>query len=276
MNDKKFSYDSINFHKTFAPQDSYVSKILELAEQGYSGTKEEISEITGIPTGKTSGKVVPHILYSHYMGLISYELEKGRYSLSLTKLGKVIYNEDKYLFEDISKLLCHYNICDAKDGAYIWSFVYQQLPIMLNEDISDDLLKRKYKDYFLLDVDYRPMKKSYSEDGFWSVFNIMDFSEGLRLNSTYYNDIMLYVYAYTLLSSWDKMFSDKQEITIDEIILNMKWNKRFGFDDDETMYALEKMEEANILYLNKQLVPITVIRTVDTTSLIPHLYDYLN
>ena len=62
MDDKKFSYDSINFHKTFATQDSYISKILGLAEQGYSGTKEEISEITGIPTGKTSGKVVPHIL----------------------------------------------------------------------------------------------------------------------------------------------------------------------------------------------------------------------
>ena len=69
MNDKKFSYDSVNFHKTFAPQDSYISKILELAEQGYSGNKEEISDITGIPTGKTSGKVIPHILYSKYMGI---------------------------------------------------------------------------------------------------------------------------------------------------------------------------------------------------------------
>ena len=147
---------------------------------------------------------------------------------------------------------------------------------MLNENISEDLLKRKYKDYFLLDVDYRPMKKSYTEGGFWSVLNLMDFSEGLRINSTYYNDIMLYVYAYALLSSWDKMYPDKQEITIDQIVLNIKWNKRFGFDDDEMMYALEKMEEANILCLNKQLIPVTAIRTTDTASLFPHLYDYLN
>lgn len=276
MNDKKFSYDSVNFHKTFAPQDSYISKILELAKQEFAGTKEEISEITGIPTGKTSGKVVPHMFYSKYMGLINFEIEKGRYSLSLTELGKLIYNEDKYLFEDISKLICHYNICDETNGAYIWSFIYQHLPVMLNEDISDDLLKRKYREFFLVDVDYKPMKKSYTEDGFWAVLNLIDFSDGLRINSTYYNDIMLYVYAYTLLSSWDKMYHTEQEITIDQIALNLKWNKRFGFDDDEMMYALEKMEEANILKLNKQLIPVIAIRTTDAASLLPHLYDYLN
>lgn len=147
---------------------------------------------------------------------------------------------------------------------------------MLNENISDELLKRKYNDYFFLDVDYRPMKKAYSDDGFWAVLNLMDFSEGLRINSTYYNNIMLYVYAYTLLSAWDKIYPTEQEITIDQIVMNLKWNKRFGFDDDEMMYALEKMEETSILRLNKQLMPVTVIRTTNTASLLPYLYDYLN
>lgn len=276
MSEKKFSYDSVNFHKTFAPQDSYISKILELADNGYSGTKEEISEVTGIPTGKTSGKVVPHILYARYMGLINYALEKGKYFLSLTDLGKVVYAEDKYLFEDVSKLICHFNICDEVNGAYIWSFIYQQLPIMLNEIVSEDMLKRKYKEYFLLDVDYKPMKKAYSEDGLWSVLNLLDFSDGLSINSTYYNDVMLYVYSYALFSVWDRVLSSEQEITTDQIIMNLKWNKRFGFDEDEMMYALEKMEEINILKLNKQLMPVTVIRIADTDSLLPHLYDFLN
>lgn len=276
MSEKTFSYDSVNFHKTFAPQDSYISKILELADNGYSGSKEEISEVTGIPTGKTSGKVVPHLLYASYMGLINYTLEKGKYSLSLTDLGKVVYAEDKYLFEDISKLICHFNMCDEENGAYIWSFVYQQLPIMLNESISEEMLKRKYKDYFLLDVDYKPMKKAYTEDGLWSVLNLLDFSDGLSINSTYYNDIMLYVYAYALISVWDRVFPDEQEITVDQIVMNLKWNKKFGFDENEMMYALEKMEEANILRLNKQLMPVTVIRIGDTDSLLPHLYDFLN
>ena len=28
MNEKTFSYDSVNFHKTFSPQDSYITKSL--------------------------------------------------------------------------------------------------------------------------------------------------------------------------------------------------------------------------------------------------------
>ena len=44
MNETTFSYDSVNFHKTFSPQDSYIAKILELAKAGYTGSKEEISE----------------------------------------------------------------------------------------------------------------------------------------------------------------------------------------------------------------------------------------
>lgn len=76
MNETTFSYDSVNFHKTFSPQDSYITKILELAKENFIGSKEEISEETGIPTGKTSGKVVPHILYTQYMGLTTHTLSR--------------------------------------------------------------------------------------------------------------------------------------------------------------------------------------------------------
>ena len=86
----------------------------------------------------------------------------------------------------------------------------------------------------------------------------------------------MYVYAYALFSVWDRVFPDEQEITVDQIVMNLKWNKKFGFDENEMMYALEKMEEANILRLNKQLMPVTVIRIGDTDSLLPHLYDFLN
>jgi hypothetical protein len=276
MNEKIFSYDRVNFHKTFAPQDSYIAKILELAEQKYTGSKEKISELTGIPTGKTSGKVVPHIIYAYYMGLISYRLNKGIYSLELTELGDIVYKNDRYLFEDITKLICHFNICDEKEGAYIWSFVYRQLPLMFDEDISEEALKRKYKDFFQIDVDIRPLKKSYTDDGLWSALNILDFSNGLRINSSYYNDMMLYIYSYTLFSSWDKYFPSQQEITIDQIITSLNWSKRFGFDEDETIYALDQMEEENMVKVNKQLLPFTIIRTAETSQLLPHLYDLLN
>ena len=138
MSETKYSYDAVNFHKTFAPQDSYLSKILELASEQYIGTKEDISEVTGIPTGKTSGKVVPHILYAYYMGLIYYKFERGGYTLSLTPLGKLVRENDKYLFEDITKMICHYSLCDEYTGANIWSFVYR-LPVMNGIGKQEDI-----------------------------------------------------------------------------------------------------------------------------------------
>ena len=275
MNETTFSYDSVNFHKTFSPQDSYIAKILELAKVGYTGSKEEISEETGIPTGKTSGKVVPHILYSQYMGLTTHTLSKGKYTLKLTDLGKTVLENDKYLFEDISRLICHYNICDEENGAYLWSFIYNGLPIMLDENISEEAMKKKYNDFFMVKTDLGALRKSYSDDGFFALLDLLDFSEGIRINSLYYKDERLYAYAYTLLSSWDMNCPETQEITADQII-GMKWNKRFGFDEDEMLFALEQMEGKQLIRLNKQLVPYTVIRNADTANVLPHLYELLN
>ena len=275
MNENTFSYDSVNFHKTFSPQDSYITKILELAKNNYSGSKEEISEETGIPTGKTSGKVVPHILYAQYMGLTTHTLSRGKYSLELTDLGKTVLDNDKYLFEDISRLICHYNICDEVNGAYLWSFIYNGLPIMLDETMSEDAMKKKYNDFFMVKTDLGALRKSYSDDGFFALLDLIDFSEGIRINSSYYKDERLYVYAYSLFRSWDKKYSKTLEITADQIV-DMKWNKRFGFDEDEMLFALEQMEGKQLIRLNKQLVPYTVIRNADTADVLPHLYELLN
>lgn len=275
MNETTFSYDSVNFHKTFSPQDSYITKILELAKENYIGSKEEISVETGIPTGKTSGKVVPHILYTQYMGLTTHTLSKSKYTLELTELGKTVLENDKYLFEDITRLICHYNMCDEEVGAYLWSFIYSGLPLMLDENMSEESMKKKYNDFFMVKTDLGALRKSYSDDGFFALLDLLDFSEGIHINSSYYKDERLYVYTYALFRSWDRRFPKAQEITADQIIA-MKWNKRFGFDEDEMLFALEQIEGKQLIRLNKQLVPYTVIRNADTVNVLSHLYELLN
>ena len=71
---------ALEFHETFQPELPYIAKILKLASENYSGTKFEISDCTGIPTGKQKGKVEPHIRYARCMGLIDYSIENGVYS----------------------------------------------------------------------------------------------------------------------------------------------------------------------------------------------------
>lgn len=275
MNETTYSYDNVNFHKTFVPQEIYITKILELAERKFIGSKEEICRITGIPTGKTSGKVVPHILYSWYMGLTAYSLNKGKYMLGLTELGITILKEDKHIFEDITKMICHYNMCDKNDGALVWSFLYHNIEPMYDEVISLDLLKKKCNEFYQQKPEFDVIRKAYSGDGFWASLNVFDFSDGFSIKSSYYNKTMKYVYAYSLLSSWDKYFTEQQEITIDQIVEIIKWNRKFGFDNDEMQYVLEELDAENIIKLNKQLIPYTVIRTTEPNALLPHLYDLL-
>ena len=209
------------------------------------------------------------------MGLTTHTLTKGKFALDLTDLGKSVLENDKYLFEDISRLICHYNMCDEVTGAYLWSFIYSGLPIMLDESMSEEAIKKKYNDFFAVKADLGALRKSYSDDGFFSQLDLIDFSDGIRINSAYYKDERLYVYAYTLFSSWDKKYSGTQEITADQIT-EMKWNKRFGFDEDEMLYALEQLEAKQLIRLNKQLVPYTVIRNAETADVLPHLYELLN
>ena len=56
--------ENFNFHQTFQPEPEYISSILNLARDEEVLTVKEISTVTGIPTGESSGKVEPKILYA--------------------------------------------------------------------------------------------------------------------------------------------------------------------------------------------------------------------
>lgn len=270
----KFSWDDIEFHKTFQPQDTYITKILELAAQGYSGTKEEISTVTGIPTGKTSGKVIPHIRYAAFMGLINYEKEGGKYSLSLSRLGEVVYREDKYLYEKITKLICHFNICDKEKGALIWSFLYNQLPNKLDDDIGNAFISSKANEFFGRSVEFSVVKKAYTE-GFWQNTRLLNWEENLHMNSQFFSNDCKYVYAYTLLSAWEYYLPDEREISVSRLTDILKWDRRLGFDETETLNVLDEIASEGIITINKQLHPCTIIRIEEADNILNKLYNTL-
>ena len=89
---------NLNFHRTFPPTAEYITRLLEVCDHGDALTKEQISELTGIPTGTSSGKVEPHIFYGEYMGLLRDVRAEGKHRLLLTPLGKEILNQDPGLF----------------------------------------------------------------------------------------------------------------------------------------------------------------------------------
>jgi len=101
---------NINFAMTFPPEKSIIIVLLQIADGCTERNIDEISSYTGIPVGKSSGKVKPNIDYAQAMGLINYKVNKGNYVLSKSNLGQVIYEEDYFK--------C--NIYSSNDGFISW------------------------------------------------------------------------------------------------------------------------------------------------------------
>lgn len=271
----------LKFHETFQPEVGYISKILELASTNYSGNKFEISETTGIPTGNQKGKVEPHIKYASYMGLISYEYEKGIYILKLTDLGEEVYGQDPYLHEELSKWICHYGISRRNTGAPQWVFMINDAHAGFIQGISLERLLFQASNVFEGNITFEEafgvLKRSYL-DGFFSSLEYLYIDE--KNGRIHFTEIpereeLLYVYAYALISSWDEVLSDKQEITLVELNEKLSFGKVFGLNDDSVGEVLDELADEKILSVNRQLFPSTIIRSSNVEELIPRLYSRL-
>ena len=268
----------LKFHETFQPEVTYIAAILDLAASEFQGTKFEISEYTGIPTGKQKGKVEPSIKYAAFMGLVSYTCEKGVYSLRLTNLGKEVFEQDKYLHEDLTKWLCHVALSRPKEGAPQWAFLVHEAHCGFTQELSSEHLLRKANAFFDVNISFEEMfgvvRRSYM-DGFFSELDYAAWSEALSFSEHMETPELLFVYGYALISNWDILLPSKKEITMGEVEETLGLGKIFGLPLDEINCVLDSLADENILHVNRQLFPATVVRTSEKEEIIANLYSRL-
>lgn len=271
----------LKFHETFQPEVGYIAKILELASENYTGSKFEISEKTGIPTGNQKGKVEPHIKYAAYMGLISYGYEKWLYKLTLTNLGKEVFEQDPYLHEPLTKWLCHYEISRKRHGAPQWVFFVNDanpgfIQGILPERIMDQA-SAVFEGNVTFEEAFGVLRRSYI-DGFFSELDYLfveDNKGAFHFRENIEKDEMIYAYAYAILNSWSDILPDKSEITLIELMDELSFGKIFGLNDDSVGEVLEELSAEGIVTVNRQLFPATVIRTSTVNEILPLLYSRL-
>lgn len=117
----------MNFHLTFALEKQYLGAMLRYAADNGVCDKFKIAEKTGIPTGKSSGKVMPTLDYCRAMGLIDFENGEGSDSiLRLTDFGRKIFLEDKFFMNPLSQWMCHFHICSEWNGAEVWYRMFNE------------------------------------------------------------------------------------------------------------------------------------------------------
>jgi len=275
------SRSQLKFHETFQPEAGYIARIVELASTNYSGSKFEISEKTGIPTGNQKGKVEPHIKYASFMGLISYTCEKGIYSISLTRLGQEVYEQDPYLHETLTRWICHCAISSRKNGAPQWAYFVNDAHVGYIQKIPAERLLKQAENTFGCSVSFEEvfgvMKRSYAEGFFASLeyLTVDEESGEFQFNEIQPRDELLFVYAYVILSNWADVFPDKSEITLIELIDELSFGKTFGLSDESIGEVLDELSDENVIKINRQLFPATIIKTATTDEIIPRLYSRL-
>lgn len=268
---------NLNFHQTFIPEGNYLSGILNIADESEEGLDlETISKRTGIPQGESSGKIPPHINYAQYMGLITYELNDGRYKFQLTDLGSTVLRNDPYLRENVSILLCHYMITRKNGGAAAWNFgFYQALsssnPTINVADLISMMQKQVSKSVNRKNVS--PFIGSYVR-GFFSPLEILtEDRTSITEHSLSYRPELIYAYAYALYKNWDDCFQS-DEITADQLH-EIQFRQPFGWNEEEEYAILEHLQDYHIIRLNRQLSPYSIVRLMDVNKLLTCMYSEL-
>lgn len=267
---------NLNFHQTFKPERQYIASILELAGDNLSHSVKDISSLTGIPVGNSSGKVEPHILYANYMGLIDYEKKDGEYLLKRTALGETVYLEDPGLQEELTILVCHCMMQREKNGAPLWSKVFKTVLPMYKSGVKKEMLIKELNGVFEGNINTKNVAPFFgSYDSFFDLVGVLvDDGDSISINALPYNKEFIYGYAYVLFEYWDEQYGKQDEITSDQLEM-LCFKEVFGWDTQQEYQVLEYLSDCGIVRMNRQLMPYTILKLVEKEDLIAKLYSEL-
>lgn len=267
---------NVNFHQTFKPEVQYISSILNVA----SGTSwlsiKEISSMTGIPQGVSSGKVEPHILYAEYMGVVKSEKKNKQIRLTKTELGEIISMEDPGLQEMLTRLLLHSMMVREKEGACIWSSTFKRILPKYRSGIRKDMLILELNQLYDNKVNIKNIAPFFGayEDMFSDLEVLSTEGDIVLCNSLPYNREFVYLYALALWTYWEEYYPDQDEISSIQLA-ELNFGKAFGWDTQFEYRIMENLADKNLIRMNRQLMPYTILKLTDKTGLISKLYSEL-
>lgn len=268
----------INFHQTFPPELDAIAQILKAASSDMEYmSKEEISALTSITTGKSSGKVVPNLYYAQAMGLITIDKKGATYKFELTELGEIIKLEDPYLIEDLTKLICHVNLVSLNSPATLWSFVFNDfIPNVPSPFTNEQIEKVAERNLEESNVKLSPFRSTYnSEHSLKAISPLQIDGDNYIIELLPVQRDYKYVYCYALFNIWEEMLAEESEITFDQLKHQLGFGNQFLWLDKQIYDVLELIKEEGMIEINAQLSPITVIKKASKSNVIDKLYSLL-
>lgn len=278
----------LSFPQTFLPDRDLLARLLKFIAQGGSGNKEEISQLTGIPTGSSTGKVEPMIRYASGMGLIdANKTAGGIWQLNLTPLGRIVFQHDAALSEPLTLWLMHLLLCrrcsldlPATGIADAWFALFAEGAFRLGKrfTLTDYLvlLQERHGSKAGLKALASLVLRSYLEPRAFAGIGALQEENGYLvrqiapLKTDYFPAYTAYLYML-----WDELFADRTQLAFDEFAEQTRFPALTGWGESQIANWLDWMANHGWVQLDRHTGTPVLLRLQTTEQAIAKLYDGL-
>lgn len=265
----------LSFAASFPPERHYLSTLMKYIKTHRTAvTVDEISDATGIPQGKSTGKVVPHLKYLLGMNLIQPD---GNDWYHLTPFGKVVYEYDRSFSEPITAWACHAFLCDKMNG----SPLYREACILLSSgaSVSREVLVERISENLISKLDdsvVSPMIGFYFNDNAFSGAHIIiKDGVGLNLNSVPLRKVFIPLFGAFVCYYLEAYFSTKEQVSSTEFLEETSFSRIFGITEQDFISLLDPLSGEGYIKVSNLVNPPVMTRTKATSECWEDLYMYI-
>lgn len=279
----------LNFPQDFLPERTLLARLLRFAAEGGSGDKMQVSDATGIPTGKSTGKVEPMIHFARGMGLVAAQSERGIWRLGTTALGELVSKQDPFLGEPLTLWACHLLLCrrhgrgePARGIADAWFTLFAEGAGRLGERFTRDdfaaALRERHGEASYL----RPLSglvpRSYLEPRCLGEIGVLrqagNRGEQYERLPAPQSRVLFPAYTLALFVGWDAL-SPEQQLPLHTLINDIRLLAVLHWRRADAEPWLDWMRERGLIKLDQLTGNSMVLRLVSTHRAIGGLYDEL-
>lgn len=269
----------ISFHKSFIPERQLLAEMLSFAAEEKCGNFNFISQETGIPMGRETGKVQPILNYARGMGLISLNNQANSATKRpvLTPFGRVVYEEDVFMSEPLTQWIAHINLCRSDIGAKVWHEVFAHSKKTLGISFS----KHELEDYLTGRFDAGskragPVVGAYKDEaalGRSGVLTVND--EQITRNKAPIIDYFTLPYSAVILSLLESFFSEHVQVTVTDFNEKTNWFDVCLWNDVDVENVFAMIERKQFISFDRQMKPWIIEKRATADEVWPLIYDEL-
>lgn len=274
-NNSKFKRLGVRFHQTFMPEKIYITKMLSFAATDGLGRDTEIADKTGIPTGKSSGKVPSTMQYCLGMGLIERSTVNKARQISLTAMGQSVYAHDANLLQPLTQWMAHLNLCRRHGGAEVWYLCFARSAEQLGSEFS----RSRLESYLAAKLGSAkrsligPMLRAYTDAAALNLASALTIQQDhVQRNPAPLLPAYANAYSAWLLHLWDVHFTDNRQVTLTDWEAATCWGHIAFWNESQQEQALRLIQETGAIEIDRHMRPWVLIRRADADAFWQNMY----